>query len=146
MDCAILQQWLKSGYMDKHVLHETTDGTMEPRKAVLSPQRSLTARWTGWEQLLQEKYPAKKRLKSLGGSYPSVNFIRYADDFVITSKSKDLLEGEVQPLVEQFLQQRRSQGLSRMSTKVSRPVLRGPGPSNGAWLLGSEYTNVRKRR
>jgi hypothetical protein len=26
--------------------------------------------------------------------------------------------------------------LSRMSTKVSRPVLRGPGPSNGAWLLG----------
>src|SRR6266702_5019104 len=41
---------------------------------------------------------------------------------------------------------RRSQGLSRMSTKVSRPVLRGPGPSNGAWLLGSEYTNARKRR
>jgi len=23
-----------------------------------------------------------------------------------------------------------------MSTKVSRPVLRGPGPSNGVWLLG----------
>ncbi len=23
-----------------------------------------------------------------------------------------------------------------MSTKVSRPVLRGPGPSNGAWLHG----------
>jgi hypothetical protein len=41
---------------------------------------------------------------------------------------------------------RRSQGLSRMSTKVSRPVLRGPGPSNGAWLLGSEYTNARKGR
>jgi len=35
-----------------------------------------------------------------------VNFIRYADDFVITSKSKELLEGEVQPVVEQFLQQR----------------------------------------
>ena len=26
MDRAILQKWLKSGYMDKHVLHETTDG------------------------------------------------------------------------------------------------------------------------
>ena len=25
-----------------------------------------------------------------------------------------------------------------MSTKVSRPVLRGPGPSNGAWLLGEQ--------
>jgi hypothetical protein len=33
-----------------------------------------------------------------------------------------------------------------MSTKVSSPVLRGPGPSNGAWLLGSEHTNARKRR
>jgi hypothetical protein len=33
-----------------------------------------------------------------------------------------------------------------MSTKVSSPVLRGPGPSNGVWLLGSEYTNTRKRR
>jgi hypothetical protein len=27
-----------------------------------------------------------------------------------------------------------------MSTKVSRPVLRGPGPSNGAWLLGCSST------
>jgi RNA-directed DNA polymerase len=27
MDRAILQKWLKSGYMEKHVLHETTDGT-----------------------------------------------------------------------------------------------------------------------
>src|SRR5260370_36619070 len=44
--------------------------------------------------------------QSLGGLCSSVNFIRYADDFVITSKSKDLLEGEVQPLVEKFLQQR----------------------------------------
>ena len=27
IDRAILQKWLKSGYMEKHVLHETTDGT-----------------------------------------------------------------------------------------------------------------------
>jgi hypothetical protein len=25
-----------------------------------------------------------------------------------------------------------------MSTKVSRPVLRGPDPSHGAWLLGDK--------
>ena len=112
MDRAILQQWLKSGYMDKHVLHETTDGT--PQGGIVSPALANCA-LDGLEQLLQEKYPAKKRLKSLGGSYPSVNFIRYADDFVVTSKSKDLLEGEVQPLVEQFLQQR---GLKLSPTKT----------------------------
>ena len=37
---------------------------------------------------------------------PQCNFIRYADDFIITSKSKEALEGEIKPLVEQFLQKR----------------------------------------
>jgi hypothetical protein len=27
MDRVILRKWLKAGYMEKHVLHETTDGT-----------------------------------------------------------------------------------------------------------------------
>jgi len=44
----------------------------------------------GWE----EKYPAGKRLKSLGGEKPCVNLVRYAGDFVITSKSKELLEDD----------------------------------------------------
>jgi RNA-directed DNA polymerase len=103
MDRAILQQWLKSGYMEEHVLHETTDGT--PQGGIISPALANCA-LDGLERLLQENYPAGTRLKSVGGKYPSVNFIRYADDFVITSKSKDLLEGEVQPLVAKFLQQR----------------------------------------
>src|SRR5260370_1117545 len=60
----------------------------------------------GVERLLREKYPAGKRLKSLGGEKPCVNLVRYADDFVITSKSKELLEGEIKPLVEHFLQER----------------------------------------
>jgi RNA-directed DNA polymerase len=52
------------------------------------------------------KYPKGIRFKSLGDKYPAVNFIRYADDFIITSKSKELLEGEIKPLVEVFLQKR----------------------------------------
>jgi RNA-directed DNA polymerase len=103
MDRTILQKWLKSGYMDKHVLYETTDGT--PQGGIISPALANCA-LDGLERLLQEKFPQDKRLKSLGGKSASVNFIRYADDFVITSKSKELLEGEVQPVVEQFLQQR----------------------------------------
>ena len=48
MDGAILQKWLKSGYMDKHVLHETTDGT--PQGGIITPRTQkitsvLSAYW-----------------------------------------------------------------------------------------------------
>ena len=112
MDRVILQKWLKSGYMDKHVLHETTDGT--PQGGIISPALANCA-LDGLERLLREKFPAGKRLKSLGGEKPCVNLVRYADDFVITSKSKELLEGEIKPLVEQFLQER---GLELSPTKT----------------------------
>src|SRR3989441_10898756 len=83
-------------------------------RGVLSPALANCA-LDGLERLLQEKYPAGKRLKSLGGEKPCVNLVRYADDFVITSKSKELLEGENKPLVEQFLQER---GLELSPTKT----------------------------
>jgi RNA-directed DNA polymerase len=112
MDRVILQKWLKSGYMEKHVLHESMDGT--PQGGIISPALA-NCTLDGLERLLQEKYPAGKRLKSLGGEKPCVNLVRYADDFVITSKSKELLEGEIKPLVEQFLQER---GLELSPTKT----------------------------
>jgi RNA-directed DNA polymerase len=112
IDRVILQKWLKSGYMEKHVLHETTDGT--PQGGIISPALANCA-LDGLERLLREKYPAEKRFKALGGGKPCVNLVRYADDFIITSKSKELLEGEIKPLVEQFLQER---GLELSPTKT----------------------------
>ena len=103
MDRAILQKWLKAGCLDKHALHETTDGT--PQGGIISPALANYA-LDGVERLLKEKFPTSKRLPSLGGKFPCVNFIRYADDFVITGRTKELLEGEIKPLVEQFLQKR----------------------------------------
>ena len=112
MDRVILKQWLTSGYMDKHVLHDITDGT--PQGGIISPALANCA-LDGLERLLQEKFPAGKRLKSLGGEKPCVNLVRYADNFIITSKAKELLAGEIKPLVEQFLQER---GLELSPTKT----------------------------
>jgi len=112
MDRVILQKWLKSGYMEKHVLHESLDGT--PQGGIISPALANCA-LDGLERVLQEKFPAAKRLRSLGGKKPCVHLVRYADDFVITSKSKELLEGEIKPLVEQFLRER---GLELSPTKT----------------------------
>jgi len=112
MDRAILQKWLKSGYMDKHVFHETTEGT--PQGGIVSPTLANMA-LDGLERVLKEKYPSRKPLKSLDNKNPSVNFIRYADDFIVTGRSKDLLEREVKPLIEQLLRER---GLELSPTKT----------------------------
>ena len=103
MDRVILQKWLKAGYMDKHVLHETPDGT--PQGGIISPALANCV-LDGLERLLKEKFPTKRRLPSLGGKVPCVNLIRYADDFIITGRTKELLEREIKPLVEQFLRPR----------------------------------------
>jgi RNA-directed DNA polymerase len=52
MDRTILQKWLKSGYMDKHVLHETTEGT--PQGGIISPALANYA-LDGLERLLRKK-------------------------------------------------------------------------------------------
>ena len=62
--------------------------------------------------------PTKKPLSSFGGKFPCVNLIRYADDFIITGRTKELLEGEIKPLVEQFLQER-GLGLSPAKTVIT---------------------------
>jgi RNA-directed DNA polymerase len=98
MDRAILQKWLKAGYMDKHILHETTEGT--PQGGIISPALSNCA-LDGLERLLKERFPTRRPLSSLGGKFPCVNLIRYADDFIITGRSKELLEGEIKPRLAQ---------------------------------------------
>jgi RNA-directed DNA polymerase len=47
-----------------------------------------------------------------------VNVVRFADDFVITGSSKELLEEEVKPLVEHFLRDR-GLSLSQEKTKIT---------------------------
>ncbi len=58
----------------------------------------------GWSGCLKETF----RRKEIRGqaSNPKVNFVRYADDFIITGCSKELLEEEVKPLVERFMSER----------------------------------------
>src|SRR3989440_3410553 len=59
----------------------------------------------GLEELLWNTFPHNTKR---GGKYynTQVNFIRYADDFLITGRSKELLEQEVKPLVEHFMRER----------------------------------------
>ena len=99
MEKTILRKWLKAGFIDKNVLHVTEEGT--PQGGICSP---VLANMTldGLEKKLREKFPKPPRKSSK----EKVNFIRFADDFLITGRSKEVLEDEVKPLVEQFMKER----------------------------------------
>ncbi|MGH3848326.1 MAG: group II intron reverse transcriptase/maturase [Pseudonocardiaceae bacterium] len=95
MDRSILRKWLKAGFVDKRILFPTEDGT--PQGGIISPTLANLA-LDGLHALLRERFPYRARHK--------VNLVRYADDFIITGASKEVLEAQVRPLVEQFLMER----------------------------------------
>jgi RNA-directed DNA polymerase len=99
MDKPILHKWLKAGFIEKDILKPTESGTPQggPASPVLA---NLTL--DGLEKKLREQYPKASNLSRR----VKVNLVRYCDDFIITASSKELLETEVKPLVEAFLQER----------------------------------------
>lgn len=114
MEKVILRKWLKVGYMEKSLFHATELGT--PQGGIISPVLANLA-LDGLEQRLREKYPLRGK-GSEKGRYAGVHLIRYADDFIITGRTKELLEQEVRPLVEGFLRERGLE-LSAEKTKIT---------------------------
>ena len=100
MDKRVLQAWLKAGFMEGGKLFPTHAGT--PQGGIISPTlANMTL--DGLETRLREVFIQAPRKNQ---PHPKVNFVRYADDFVITGSSKELLEERVKPLVETFLRER----------------------------------------
>jgi len=127
MDKVMLQKWLKSGFVFNSELFPTVEGT--PQGGIISPTlANITL--DGLEAILKKQFKAHRR-----GGYTcyKVNLIRYADDFIITGKSKELLENEVLPVVREFLNAR-GLTLSEEKTKITHI-------SNGFDFLGY---NIRK--
>jgi len=102
IDKKILRTWLKAGYIHKRNLYPTEAGT--PQGGIISPTLSNMT-LDGLEAELKKFRRQDK-----------VHMVRYADDFIITGKSKELLEKEVRPLVEEFLSTR---GLELSPEKTS---------------------------
>ena len=109
MDRTILRKWLKAGYMESNILRPTEAGT--PQGGIISPVLANLA-LDGLEKELEAQF-GRKNTKA---SYKTkVNYVRYADDFIITGISRDLLVDEVKPLVEAFMARR---GLSLSPEKT----------------------------
>lgn len=132
-DTKVLGQWLRAGFVDERKLFPTTEGC--PQGGIISP---VTANMVldGLEDLLGSFYGSQRIDGHRNRAQKNkVYFIRYADDFVITGNSKELLEHEIKPLVREFLAERGLE-LSEEKTKVTHIM-------EGFDFLGQ---NVRKYR
>lgn len=111
MDRTILGRWLQAGFIDKGTLFATTAGT--PQGGIISP---VIANMTldGLEGCVFASVgattAARRKFK--------INVIRYADDFIVTGASKEILEDTVLPAIRQFMLDRGLE-LSEEKTRIT---------------------------
>jgi RNA-directed DNA polymerase len=91
----ILNKWPKAGYIEKGKMSPTSKGT--PQGGIISPT-IMNMVLDGLEMPINREFPRWKNLK--------VNFVRYADGFIITAKDKAIITEQIIPLVKDFLKER----------------------------------------
>ncbi len=106
----VLAQWLKAGYMDNKHWFPTEKGT--PQGGVISP---IIANMVldGLEQTINSHAKHKPNSNPF-----KINFVRYADDFVVTCSNSEYLENEIKPIICKFLAVRGLE-LSDEKTKIT---------------------------
>jgi RNA-directed DNA polymerase len=104
MDKSALRQFLKAGYVFNRHLFPTDSGT--PQGGIISP---ILANMTldGIEGVITEKYHRNKcgTIDRSHAAKYKVNFVRYADDFIVTSETEEIAK-EVKELIKDFLKVR----------------------------------------
>ena len=78
LDKTILSKWLAAGYTEDNRLYPSRKGT--PQGGIISPTLSNMV-LDGLERVVHAAVPRRSR----------VNFVRYADDFIVTGKSRRML-------------------------------------------------------
>jgi RNA-directed DNA polymerase len=93
LDRKIIQKWLKCGYIFKKEFLATEKGT--PQGGIISP---LLANMVldGMQEHIRKAVKLRR----------GVNFVRYADDFIITAPNIEIVEERIKPAVEKFLKVR----------------------------------------
>ncbi|RQM47115.1 group II intron reverse transcriptase/maturase [Paraburkholderia bannensis] len=110
MDKAVLKKWLKAGHLKDGVFAQTTEGT--PQGGIISPVLANLA-LNGLDKALSSAFKnASQRLAH------KVNLVRYADDFVVTGVSREVLSDTIMPAVTTFLAMRGLE-LSPEKTKIT---------------------------
>lgn len=101
----VIRRWLKAGVVELGHYTDTDTGT--PQGGVISPLLANIA-LDGMERLFGCETPAGRLLRPnrRPGQNKGISLIRYADDFVVTAPSPEVLEQYVIPRLNQFLTDR----------------------------------------
>lgn len=104
MDKSVLRQFLKAGFVFENELFPTDDGT--PQGGVISPILANMA-LDGIQELLINHFELNKKGQPCYFMHQrtQVNFVRYADDFIVTAKTKEIAE-EAKVVIRDFLKTR----------------------------------------
>ena len=105
MDKPILEKWLAAGFMEDGIVYPTTAGT--PQGGIASPVLANMA-LDGLEAVAQSAAPRSQK----------IHVVKYADDFIITGASREVLEMKVKPAVVAFLKVRGLE-LSEEKTRIT---------------------------
>jgi hypothetical protein len=97
-----IRRWLKAGVVELGGLDPTTMGT--PQGGIISPLLANIA-LDGMERLFGAERPDGRHITPClrRGSNRGINLVRYADDFVVTAPSREVLEGSVIPRLDGVL-------------------------------------------
>lgn len=108
MDKTILRKFLKSGYMENNQLYPTKEGT--PQGGIISPALAVMT-LSGLEKSVRSNKDRQQGIEK-------INMIAYADDFIVTAASKELLENKVKPILVDRLAKVGLE-LSKTKTKIT---------------------------
>jgi len=91
MDKQVLRKWLGAGYWEKDRLFPTRKGT--PQGGIISPLLANVV-LDGMQNAIAQAVSKRD---------DKVNFVRYADDFIVTGATQQLLEQKAKPALAVFL-------------------------------------------
>lgn len=99
MDPSTLRKWLKAGFCEKGQWYPSEAGT--PQGGIASPTLANMV-LDGLERRVWES----SGTSNLERRRAKVHFVRYADDFIVTAATREILEQRVMPTIVAFLAER----------------------------------------
>ena len=111
MDKRVLRQWLKAGFIANKSWYPSEEGT--PQGSIISPTLANMV-LDGMAKIIDDAVGVRTRYyHNQSGRHAKrynnphrVNFVRYADDWIVTANNPEVLEQQIKPAIEAFLQQR----------------------------------------